>query len=43
MGMMRLSLQQVSSSLVNVLIQSPSIVIEAQTSERFDQAFTLYR
>ena len=36
-------LRQASSSLVNALIQNPSIIIEAQTPERFDQALKLYR
>jgi uncharacterized protein len=36
-------LRQASSSFVNALIQSPSIVIVPQTSEQFEQALTLYR
>lgn len=36
-------LRQASSSLVSSLIQNPSIVIEPQTPERFDQALKLYR
>ena len=39
----RITLRQASSSLVNALIQNPSIIIEAQTPERFDQALKLYR